>query len=147
MNTCDRRVSSRGVTLIEMVVVVTILGILASIAYPSYIDRTRRAKRTDAKAALINIAALQERYFLKNNRFATTLAEIGVQSTQNDFYSLSLTSPSASEFTATAVPTGSAFDGDGQWGDRECLNWSIDQTGRKVAIGEGNVDNSVACWR
>jgi type IV pilus assembly protein PilE len=147
MNIPGRRAGMRGITLIEMIIVVTILGILAAIVYPSYIDRTRRAKRTDAKAALINIAGQQERFFLKNNRFATTLEELGVETTQNEFYTLSLLAPSASEFMATAIPIGSAFDGEGQWGDRECLNWSIDHTGRKIALGQGGVDNSVACWR
>ena len=137
----------RGITLIEMIIVVTVIGILGAIVYPSYVERSRRAKRTDAKAALINIAAQQERFFLSNNRFATTLEELGIDGTQNGFYRLSLQSPSASEFTANAEPAGSAFGGAGQWGDRKCLNWSSDHTGRKVALGEGGADNSAECWR
>ncbi len=52
-----------GFTLIELMIVVAIVAILAGIALPAYDDYVRRAKRSEAQAALTNIAALQERYY------------------------------------------------------------------------------------
>lgn len=52
-----------GFTLIEVMIVVAIIGILASIAYPSYQEYVRRAARAEARAAMMNMAQLQERNF------------------------------------------------------------------------------------
>ncbi len=46
----------RGVTLLELMIVVVIIGILAAIAYPSYRQFVERAKRTEARALLLRIA-------------------------------------------------------------------------------------------
>ena len=61
------RKTMRGVTLLELMIVVVIVGILASIAYPSYRQFMERAKRTEAKALLLEIATNQERCYLQNN--------------------------------------------------------------------------------
>ena len=45
-----------GFTLIELMIVVAIIGILAAIAYPSYQEYTRKTKRVDAQAEMVNIA-------------------------------------------------------------------------------------------
>lgn len=52
-----------GFTLIELMIVVTIIGILATIAYPSYQEYVRRAARAEARAAMLRMAQLQERNF------------------------------------------------------------------------------------
>jgi type IV pilus assembly protein PilE len=52
----------RGVTLLEVLIAATIVAILAAIAYPSYRDYVQRAKRSEAIAKLLEIAANQERY-------------------------------------------------------------------------------------
>ncbi len=67
---------ARGVTLIELVIVVGIVSILAAFAYPSYVERAQRAKRTDAKAALINIAGQQERFFFRCSSHQLLLADL-----------------------------------------------------------------------
>jgi len=52
-----------GFTLIELMIVVAIVGILATIAYPSYQDYVRRAARAEARAKMLNMVLLQERNF------------------------------------------------------------------------------------
>lgn len=69
--------SSRGFTLLELLVVLAIVGILASVAYPSYQDSVRQANRSDAIAELQSILAAQERYFLANREYATALSSLG----------------------------------------------------------------------
>ena len=65
------RSRERGVTLLELMAVIVIIGILASIAIPSYRTYLLRAQRTDATAALLRAAAAQEKCYLQNNRYAT----------------------------------------------------------------------------
>ena len=59
----------RGITLLELMIVVVIIGFMAAIAYPNYRDFTARAKRNEAKAALLQIATNQERFYLQNNAY------------------------------------------------------------------------------
>jgi type IV pilus assembly protein PilE len=66
----------RGVTLLELMIVVVIIGILTAIAYPNYREFTARAKRNEARALLLEIATVQERFYLQNSRYGT-LVELG----------------------------------------------------------------------
>ena len=49
----------RGVTMLELMIVITVLGILAAVAYPNYRNAAARAKRSEARAALLQIATQQ----------------------------------------------------------------------------------------
>ncbi len=95
----------RGVTLLELMVVVVILGILTAIAYPSYRQFIERAKRTEARALLLRIAVDQERFYLQNNTFGT-MAQLQYdepQITDSEAYSVTITANTASNFSATAT--------------------------------------------
>ncbi len=63
----------RGVTLIELVVVVAIVALLATIAIPSYRQFVLRSHRAEAKSALLNLAAAQEKFYLQNNTYTDAL--------------------------------------------------------------------------
>lgn len=56
----------RGVTLIELIIVVAIIGILAMIAVPAYIGQQKSAARTEAYSNLQNLRLLEEQYFAEN---------------------------------------------------------------------------------
>lgn len=59
----------RGITLIELMIVVAIVAILASVAYPSYQDQVRKARRADAQSAMFELAQFMERYFTTNGSY------------------------------------------------------------------------------
>jgi len=127
----------RGVTLLELMIVVVIIGILTAIAYPNYREFAARAKRTEAKALLLEIAANQERFYLNANRFGT-MTELGYddpQITDSESYSVTVDSNDASNFTATA----SYRHGGSELA--RCATFVIDGRGDKISTGSiGN------CW-
>jgi len=97
-----------GITLIELMIVVVIIGILAAISYPSYREFAAKAKRNEAKAALLKLAVNQERAYLQNNSYTADLTVLGFSSTPNyqtdtGSYVITITNADAAGFTATAT--------------------------------------------
>lgn len=129
----------RGVTLIELMIVVVVLGILAAIAYPNYREYVARAKRTEARAALLQIATNQERFYLQNNTYTADLRNLGFPVADNYItdsgsYQVSVNAADANNFTATATY---------QNADEEaarCLTFQID--GRMTKTSAPLAD----CW-
>jgi len=101
-----------GVTLMELMIVVVILSILAAIGYPSYRQYVARAKRNEAKAGLLQIATLQERFYLQNNTYTTDLTKLGFTVAANapsetGTYTFNVNPANANTFTAVATYQGS----------------------------------------
>ena len=128
----------RGITLMELMIVVVIIGILAALSYPNYREFVARAKRTEARAALLKIATNQEKYYLQNNTFTSDLTDLGFgtdpYTTDSGTYSVRITAADASNFTAEAdyIPA------DGEAG--KCNLFSIDGRGQKTS------DPDTDCW-
>ena len=101
----------RGITLIELMIVVVVISILAAVAYPNYQEFTARAKRNEARAALLRLATNQERFYLNNNTFTSNLTQLGFSSadggatsiTETGYYTIAVTAANASNFTARAT--------------------------------------------
>ena len=66
-----------GFTLMEVMIVVVIVGILSSVAFPAYKAYVDRAKRSEGKAFLMELAARQERYYFDNNSYALDAKDLG----------------------------------------------------------------------
>ncbi|MEK7322848.1 MAG: type IV pilin protein [Pseudomonadota bacterium] len=66
-----------GVTLIELVITLAILGILATVSYASYSNYILKANRSVAKSALLDAATRQERFYASNRRYTTSMSELG----------------------------------------------------------------------
>jgi type IV pilus assembly protein PilE len=117
---------SFGFTLIELMIVVAVIGILASIAYPSYLEYVKKGRRAAAQSHLMEIAQRQQQYLLDARSYASTLTTLGVTTPDDvsDYYTISLevddTPPS---FTITAEAQGvQASDG----------NLTLNNTGSKT---------------
>jgi type IV pilus assembly protein PilA len=67
------RKKGEGFTLIELLVVIIIIGILAAIALPSFLNQANKAKQSEAKQYVGTIVRTQQAYYLENSRFASTL--------------------------------------------------------------------------
>lgn len=66
-----------GFSLIELMIVVGIIGILGTVAFPSYTKYVTRGNRTDAMETLVEIMNQQQRFALRQRRFATNLTQLG----------------------------------------------------------------------
>ena len=93
----------QGFTLIEMLVVVVILGVLASIALPSFLSQAARSKQARALTYIGLVNRAQQGFFVENNRFAISTAELGiVDNHAPPDYSVTIVVPTAG--TAGAEP-------------------------------------------
>jgi type IV pilus assembly protein PilE len=125
-----------GITLIELMIVVVVISILATIAYPNYQEFTARAKRNEAKAALLRLAINQERFYLNNNSFTLNLAELGFGSaiTETGYYQIEVTAADTSNFSASATYLQGGSEA------TKCLTFTINGRGAKTSDPETN------CW-
>ena len=105
-----------GMTLIEIMIVVVVIGILASIAYPAYTDQMMKSRRTDGQVALMQAVSNMERHYTNFGRYSGTLANSGISSASPEgHYNISIaTIPAGGQtYTLRAVPQGvQATDGD-----------------------------------
>src|SRR5690606_28960918 len=137
MKAASPRSRQRGITLIELMIVVVIIAVLGALAFPSYRQYSIRTQRTEAKAALLQLAANQERWYLDQNTYTTNLANLGFPGgvTPEGNYSLAIPVANATTFRAraTAVAGGNLAD------DAECSWFEINSQGTRTAAGAN-------CW-
>ncbi|RJG48660.1 type IV pilin protein [Motilimonas pumila] len=124
-----------GFTLIEVMIVVAIMGILAAIAFPSYQQFMLTSKRVEGAKALVEIANLQEQYYLDYNRFTGSLSDLNYpEETETKRYKISLSSVDEEmDFIATVTAQNQ------QTSDSQCLSFTIDQDLTKGGNNE--------CWQ
>ncbi|MCU0976322.1 MAG: type IV pilin protein [Steroidobacteraceae bacterium] len=129
----------RGITLMELLIVIVIIGLLASIAWPSYRQQVVRSNRTDAKVALEQSRQGLERCFTRFNSYADgTGCELEFPfDVASGNYTISV-ERDATTFTLTATPQG------GQAAqDAECANFTLDERGQRGISGTGDAQR---CW-
>jgi len=105
------RAFARGFTLVEMLIVITMVSILAAIAYPSYTSYVVRANRADAQQTLLQGAQAAERYFVANNTYVGfTLASPLDRSPESGTVVYNMTTPTltATAFVMRATPASTA---------------------------------------
>lgn len=139
MNSTLRR-KMRGITLLELMIVVVIVGFLAAIAYPSYRSASDRAKRNEAKAALLQIAQQQERFYLNNNTYTCNMTQLGFAAaggviTDSRAYQVDVTACTPNGFTAQAAYLLGGSEA------AKCSTFFIDGSGAKTSDPPGST-----CW-
>jgi len=146
MNAWMTRMGTRrgmmGVTLLELMAVVLVVGVLGAIAIPSYRQYVMRAQRADAKTALLRLQANQERFYLANRTYSDDPTELGFDGgvSERGAYEITIDDADADGYTATATPTpGGAFD---MSADVQCQSFSLSSDGERSATG----DDPDVCW-
>jgi type IV pilus assembly protein PilE len=144
-----------GFSLLELMIAVAVLGIITSIAYPSYLKQVQKSKRTPAKVELMRIAQLQESFYVQNLSYAKGLTgdsssgglgfATGTVTSEGDDYTITIATldrdgnacswPSGTppdsciSYTLTATPVASKP----QYHDKSCTGFQLTNTGVKSA--------------
>jgi type IV pilus assembly protein PilE len=143
-----QQTQTSGFSLIEVLIVVAIVGILASIAYPSFSEQTRKSKRADAKETLMRLAVAQEKYFIQKGSYTTDISSglknSSTESSEKNYTLTAQAGPTGSIATSYAV-TATAKSGTSQAKDSDCISFSINSRNQRTAKTSGGSANS-DCW-
>ena len=99
----------RGFTLIELLIAVVIIGIIASIAYPSYARYVERSVRSDGQTALLQAASEMERCYSRDYTYAECALEMTLS--PSGHYAISVASDSQSDGGYILTATTQRSDG------------------------------------
>jgi type IV pilus assembly protein PilE len=148
---------SAGFTLVELMVTIVIASILLSIAVPAYQSQIRKSRRVEARNAVLDLAAREERYLSIYNLYSQTPSELGygasttwaaVGAIGSGYYTLSVTKtdpdttvalPTLPTYTITATATGT------QLKDTACKTFTVDQLGQQTATDSSGTATTT-CW-
>ncbi len=140
-----------GFSLIELLIALAIIGILAAIAYPSYVDSVRKSNRSDAIGELNDLSVRLQRCYTTYSTFAPEDGRCdiidllktsdGVKS-KGGFYVITGSSFGKTTFTLTAAPV----SGKTQAKDYSCASFSLDHKGTKIAKNSDGTETTDECW-
>jgi type IV pilus assembly protein PilE len=169
-------IRSTGFTLVELMVVILVAAILLSIAVPTYQSQVRKARRTDAKTVLLDLAAREEKYLSLSNAYTNSPANLGYGSASSfpqlvgsGYYNVyvcvsTVAAGNAGTMSASAVACPGAAPTTGlpayvvaaipvagttQAKDSSCQYFAVDNTGSQYSsssAGIGTNTNST-CWQ
>jgi type IV pilus assembly protein PilE len=139
--------NARGMTLIELMIVVAILGIIVAIGYPSYLDHVKKSRRTEGMGELLELADRMERHYSDTGTYDQadgtdmTATVIYLPTTKNGYYTLSVDAGTDNvQFTARAAPTSK-----GQQNTDKCGTFIVTSQGTKSVTG-GSL-STADCWK
>jgi type IV pilus assembly protein PilE len=142
-----------GFSLIELMVVVAIAAILVSVAAASYQSSVRKSRRTEARSALLDLAAREERYFSTNNFYSGVSTDLGYASfipVGSGYYNVGIAPvaanpgalpPTLGGYTITATAVGI------QVADTTCAQFTLDQNGVQGSLDSSNNTTTATCWQ
>jgi len=138
---------SRGITLLEVLVVLVLVGIITALALPGYRHQMIRVHRTEAMIALFDLQSAEEKFFMRHNRYTSEISAappsglgLSTASSSNKYEVSIAVALDGQSFIATATPTPEG----GQAADRECSALSLDARGRRAASG---TRDARYCWK
>lgn len=137
---------SGGFTLIELMITVVIVAILATVAYPSYLDYVRKGRLADGKAAILAVQLDQEKFRANCPSYAASITAAndcaagglghGSATSPDGWYNLTLGGVDANGYTVTATPQGDQVK-------QVCGNLSITVVGGEITA---RTPATTGCW-
>ena len=129
-----------GFTLVEVAIVLVVVTLLASVAWPSVQAHLVKSRRSDAVAALMRVQWAQEQYRAHHGLYASQLQHLQPQGgslSAEGLYAIALRPAGPDGYLATAR----ARPERGQAGDRDCLELTLD-----VHEGRASPGPTLRCW-
>jgi type IV pilus assembly protein PilE len=155
--------TQRGVTLMELLVTMVIVGVIAAIAIPSYQNYSLKAHRTEAKSALLDMASLEERFFSTNQFYSGNASDLGYPAAANTlpyafgsgYYRITAITPLGATIpTATTPGTPATYSitvtyYGNQTKDTACQTFTITSAGQQTATDSANASSPATtdCWK
>lgn len=127
-----------GMTLIELMVVVTIIAILSAIAYPSYRQYAIRSNRTEAKTELLQLTQTLEKCYTRSHSYDGCVAD-DEYPTPSGNYNITVDTDNQT-YTLGATPQG------GQADDTTCGALALDNLGKRFELENVPTDPANKCW-
>ncbi|WP_372865304.1 type IV pilin protein [Spongiibacter sp.] len=132
--------SPAGFTLIELMITVAIIAILAAVALPSYQNYVVRANRTAAANFVMEVANMQERYYLDKRQYAADMTALGaaMPTEISDSYTITTTANNLAtppSYSISAAPKA------GQASSDSCGTLTLNSKGEK-----GHASGATRCW-
>lgn len=119
----------RGVTLLELMITLVVLALIASIALPTYDTFVQRTRRSEAREALADLAARQEQFYLDNKTYATSLGDLGRDTTTaNGYFAISIPSATVNAYSLRATAQGT------QTKDTDCTTMTLTSLNAKTPV-------------
>lgn len=146
-----------GFTLIELLIALAIVGIIATIAYPSYQGSILKTRRAEGKAALMQVMMAQERYYSQNNTYMafkadpneTTFKWFSGETGKASFYALSAHAclgTSIQDCVVVSATPGGEFVNT-SFHDTVCQTLTLNSRGQKGAAGKMVPESPEVCWQ
>ncbi len=131
-----------GFTLIELMIVLAVIAIITAVALPSFVESIQRGRRSDAQIALVEIAALQDKFRNNNMTYSTALGSLPYPAVSPEqYYQLAIIGTvTGTFFTARATPQGT------QASDADCAVFTLTSTNVRNVVDSGGADNTESCW-
>jgi type IV pilus assembly protein PilE len=141
---------SAGFSLIELLITIMIIGILAAIAYPSYMSYAHSSDRTDARTTMMNVAQVLQRCYSQTFNYNSCLigatpagvtgASAGPTPSPQGYYNITVAvGPANDQYLITATPPAGSF----QAKDSLCTSFTLASSGAQAATPAAN---SQTCW-
>lgn len=126
---------NKGMTLIELMIVISIIGILGAVAYPAYVSQVAAGSRADGVSALLELAQKMEKYYLVNDSYASASIStlLGSTKSKEEKYDIAFEgTPDAYGYVLKATPVET---------DTECGSLTLSSIGEKSSTGGADF-----CW-
>jgi len=130
------RRSNRGFTLIEIMIVIAIIGIIITIAAPSYTEYLKKGRRAEVVSLLSEQAQTLERFYTRNNAYTGVTG----LSTGNDFYTITPTIADQTFVLTATRKTGTAMATD------KCGDFTLTNTGVRSMNNATTGLTTKDCW-